>query len=319
MISLTELASKIAKETKVAIFCHVRPDGDALGSALGLKLALKSLGATAEVFCDEVVPTRFYFLNQTTTVRKDFSLSDGYSALVAIDCAEINRLGDFAKDFDGFNNTYSIDHHVSNTRFAKQNYVFDNASNCENVYALIKELGVEITEEIANLLALGIVTDTGNFKHNNVTANTFSVASELKRNGADFNNIVYNSFTRQTKARAKLFGTVTSKIRYLLDDRFAIITITQEAIKSAGATPDETEGFIDFIMGVDTVEVGAAIMEIANNKYKVSLRSKSANVNAVASAFGGGGHISASGCQIFGEYEEVVDRLRFEVSKELPE
>ncbi len=319
MISLTELANKISKERKVAIFCHVRPDGDALGSALALKLALLSLGASAEVFCDDTVPSKFNFLQQAKTVNANFNLDDGYTALIASDCAEINRLGDFAESFARFSNTYSIDHHISNTRFAKENYVVDNASNCENVCELIRAMGVEITCEIANLLALGIVTDTGNFKHNNVTAKTFSVASALMEKGADFNNIVYNAFTKQSKARAKLFGAVMSKIRYLLDDKFALITITQSALTEFGATPDETEGFIDFIMGINTVEVGASLMEIAKDKYKVSLRSKSADVNAVAGAFGGGGHISASGCQIHGEYEEVVDKLRFEVSKELPE
>ncbi len=319
MISITELANKIKRETSVAIFCHVRPDGDALGCALALKLALKSLGVKAEVFCDEIVPSRFYFLNETTTVRKGFSLDDGYSALIATDCAELTRLGEFATTFNSFKNTYSIDHHISNTRFAKENYVVDNASNCENVYDLILEMGVEITQDIANLLAMGIVTDTGNFKHNNVTTKTFSVASVLKDKCADFNQIVYNNFTKQSKARAKLFGSVMSKIRYMLDDKFAVITITKRAIEEANASPDETEGFIDFIMGIDCVEVGAALLEISKNKYKVSLRSKTANVNAVASAFGGGGHISASGCLLHGEYEEVVDKLRFEVSKELPE
>ncbi len=180
-------------------------------------------------------------------------------------------------------------------------------------------MGVTVTSDIANLLAMGIVTDTGNFKHNNVTEKTFSVASALKARGADFNSIVYNTFTKQTKARAKLFGSVMSKIRYFLEDKFALITITQNTLEEAGASSDETEGFIDFVMGIDTVEVGAAVMEMGSNKYKVSLRSKTADVNAVASTFGGGGHISASGCQIQGEYEEVVDRLRYEVSKELPE
>ncbi len=319
MINITELANKISRESKVALFCHVRPDGDALGSALGLKLALKSLGVVAEVFCDDIVPTRFYFLEEIKTVKRGFSLSDGYSALIAVDCAEINRLGDFAKCFDEFKNTYSIDHHISNTRFATVNYVVDCASNSENVYDLITELGVEINKELAELLAMGIVTDTGNFKHNSVRAKTFSVASVLREKGADFNKIVYNTFTKQTKARAKLHGLVTSKIRYFLDDKLAVITVTQKDLETTGATKDETEGFIDFVMGIDTVEVGASVMEIASNKYKISLRSKTVDVNAVASTFGGGGHHCASGCQIFGEYEEVVDKICFAVSREIPE
>ncbi len=318
MISLTELANKLMREKKVALFCHVRPDGDAVGSALALMLALKSLGIDAEVFCDDVMPLRFSFLKQSSMVKREFNLDDSYSALIAIDCAEINRLGDFALSFVGFKNTYSIDHHVSNTRFANINYVVDNASNCENIFDLIKVMNVNIDNDIANLLATGLVTDTGNFKHNNVTPNTFSVASELLKCGANFNNIVYNMFTKQTAQRAKLFGIVMSKIRYFLNDRLAIITISQQDIVLAGAKPDETEGFIDFIMGIDSVEVGASLMEISKNKYKVSFRSKSCDVNAVASSFGGGGHVCASGCQIFGEYEEVVDKVRYAVDRELP-
>ncbi len=319
MITLSELKNLIVKEKSVALFCHVRPDGDSLGSALALKLALKSLGVNADVLCDDILPLRFSFLNEIATVKKDLSDIQNYSALIAIDCAEINRLGDFALAFDGFKNTYSIDHHISNTMFAKVNYVVDNASNCENVYDLITELGVEINVEIAELLAMGIVTDTGNFKHNNVTEKTFKVASVLRAKGADFNKIVYHTFTKQTKARAKLHGLVTSKIRYFLDDKFALITVTQNDLELCGAKPDETEGFIDFIMGIDTVEVGASVMEIAKNKYKISLRSKSADVNAVASSFGGGGHVCASGCQIHGDYEEVVDKLCFAVSREIPD
>ena len=195
----------------------------------------------------------------------------------------------------------------------------DNASNCENVFALIQELGAVITEDVANYLGTGLVTDTGNFRHKSVTPNTFIVASTLKEAGADFNGIVYNNFNKQTKNRAKLFGMVMSKIRYFEQDRFALITITQADVEKAGATADQTEGFIDFIMGIDTVEIGASVMEIAKNKYKISFRSKSANVNAVAGRFGGGGHVLASGCQISGEYEEVVDKVCFAVSRELPE
>ena len=106
---------------------------------------------------------------------------------------------------------------------------------------------------------------------------------------------------------------------YFHNDKFAIITIKKDLLISCGADPSETEGFIDFIMGIDSVEIGASIMEIDNNKYKISLRGKSANVNNVASAFGGGGHILASGCQIHGEYEEVVDRLCYQAGKEIPE
>jgi phosphoesterase RecJ-like protein len=121
----------------------------------------------------------------------------------------------------------------------------------------------------------------------------------------------------QSKARAKLFGRVMANIRYFLSDRFAVVSVFEKDIKDCGATPDETEGFIDFVMGINTVEVGACLMEIGKNKYKISFRSKETDVNAVALTFGGGGHTLASGCQISGEYEDIVDRITFAVSREL--
>lgn len=319
MVSLSELAKKIACEKKVALFVHVRPDGDTIGSAFAFKLALDSLGIPTDVFSEDAIPERFSYLNGYDKVIRDVVDFSKYTALIAIDCADVARLGVFASAFEEHKNTFVIDHHISNPRFAKCSYVYDNASNCENVFSLIQEMGAVITEDIANYLGTGLVTDTGNFRHKSVTPFTFVVASKLKEAGADFNQIVYNNFNKQTKNRAKLFGLVMSKIRYFYQDRFAVITINQADIQTAGASADQTEGFIDFIMGIDTVEIGASVMEIANNKYKISFRSKSANVNEVASRFGGGGHVLASGCQINGEYEEVVDKICFAVSRELPE
>ncbi len=316
MISLLELGAKIKNETSVALFCHVRPDGDTLGSALAFMLALKKLGKTADVYCDDPVPSRFLFLKETECVKQNFE--GNYSALIAIDCAEISRLGNFEKIFSSHKNTYSIDHHISNTRYAKINYVCDLSSNCENILSLIEQMGVEIDLSIANLLAMGIMTDTGNFRHKSVTSTTFYSAGKLVEKGADVNNLYYHNFSKQSKERAKLFGHTMSKLRYFLDGRFAVATVRLSDFSDAGAQQNETEGFIDFVMGIDGVEVGACVMETQPNKYKISFRSKNADVNSVASNFGGGGHVLASGCQISGDYEEVVDKIRYAVSKELP-
>lgn len=316
VISISELSKKLLAEKSVALFCHVRPDGDSIGSALALSLALETLGIRAEVFCDDQIPSRFFFLNAPKKIKKEFC--GDYSALVAIDCADVTRLGSFTNIFSQHKNTYNIDHHISNDRYAKYSYVVNSASNCENVYDLICQMNVDITQEIANLLAMGVMTDTGNFRHKNVTAQTLFTAGKLLEKGADLNNIYYHMFSAQTKQRAKLFGVVMSKLRYFIDGRFAVATVTKQDLQNCEAQPDETEGFIDFVMGVIGVEVGACVLEMQKNKYKVSLRSKSADVNAVASTFGGGGHTLASGCQIAGEYEEVVDRIREAVNRELP-
>lgn len=316
MIDLNTFANKLSKEESVALFCHIRPDGDTVGSAVALKLALEHKGVKATVFCNDPVPERFFFQPHVCEIASDFK--GDFSALVAVDSADENRLGDFAEAFLKHKNTYSIDHHVSNTRYAKYNYVLDSSANAENVYNLIKLLGVEINGDIANLLAMGIITDTGNFRHKNVSAQTFAVMGELVSKGADVNKIVYNMFTKQSPERAKLFGLVMSKIRYFHNGRFAVATVTSAQFEQTGAKQDESEGFIDFVMGIMGVEVGACVMEMSENKYKISLRSNTnANVNNVAGAFGGGGHVLASGCRISGDYEDVIDRLCFEVSKEL--
>ena len=238
VISLSELAKRIKAEKRVALILHIRPDGDTLGSALALKVALINLGVGAEVFCDDPVPSRFLFLKAPREVKTE--LDGDYSAIIAIDCADISRLGKFEKDFIAHKNTYSIDHHISNTRYAKYNYVVDNSSNCENVFNLINQLGVEITEEIANLLMMGVMTDTGNFRHRNVTENTFSTAAVLKDKGADVTDIYYHMFSAQTKERAALFGKVMSKIRYFYDGRIAVATVRFTDFSDTGAKQDET-------------------------------------------------------------------------------
>jgi phosphoesterase RecJ-like protein len=141
VISLTELSAKITAEKSVALFCHIRPDGDTLGAALAFKLALNNLGIKAEVFCEDTVPPRFLFLSEISTVKS--CLDGDYGAFIAVDCADISRLGCFAEKFLAHKNTYSIDHHISNGRFAKVNYVLETSSNCENILHLIFGLHVK--------------------------------------------------------------------------------------------------------------------------------------------------------------------------------
>ena len=315
---LTNFVEQLKKERSVALLCHARPDGDCLGGACALKLALNQKGIRAVVCSNDPVPEKFKFLPEINNVVNSLEALgvDKDWAMVAVDCADKTRISEINR-FTQFAGTYNVDHHVSNEKYANNNYVVDCASNCQNVYAIIKELGVEIDKEIADLLMLGLVTDTGFFRHKNTTSETLDIASELLKKGADLNLIGYKTFREQSKARAKLFGLVMSKIRYFLDDRFAVLTISKRDLDFTGAKSDETEGFVDFVMGVNTVEVGACVMEVGENKYKISFRSKETNVNAVASRFGGGGHVLASGCQISGEYEEVIDKITFAVSREL--
>ena len=129
--------------------------------------------------------------------------------------------------------------------------------------------------------------------------------------------IGYEMFSRQTKNRALLYARALASMRFCLGDRLAFITVTQKDLAETDTDKSHTEGFVDFALTIEGVEVSVAVLEVKRGQYKISLRSKRANVNAVASEFGGGGHVLASGCMLFGEYEEVIDRLSYAVSKQL--
>ncbi len=311
-INLGEFAKNLKKFNSIALFCHVRPDGDTMGSAFALKKALEKLGKTVEVFCDDSFPEKYNFLG----LRFSTNYSGNFDALVAVDCAELTRMGNYAFKFSG-KNTFNIDHHISNTRYAEYNYISEKASNAENIFDLITELDIELDNEIANLILLGIVTDTGGFAHKNVTDSTLSTASKLLGFGADLNYIMYNSIKAQTKNRADLFAFVMSKLRFFFDGQLGIATVMKKDIEKFQAKSGDTEGFIDFVMNIDTVKVGICLMQVTERSFKASFRSKGVDVNEIATLFGGGGHKLASGCQISGEYEEIVDKLRFAVGQRL--
>ncbi len=309
-----EIIAQLNGANKVAVFCHGRPDGDALGSGLALCLALKSMGKTAYMCCDDAPPEKFSFIPAMKEVKKELPNAE-YDLLVSVDCADLSRLGSFSKRYSKFKGvTVNIDHHVSNDGYGKFNYVEVCPASCEIMTLLFQKANYEVTEEIANLLMLGLITDSGNFTHLDVTERTYLTAAYLRGKGADMYTINYNMFARQPKERALLYGKVMSKMRFGLDGQLAIIVIPNAELQKIGSDTGLTEGFVDFPLTVDGVEVAASLMEYKPNLYKISLRSKGkVNVNAVAVSFGGGGHVLASGCLLGGPLEEVIEKLTYAI------
>ena len=318
--TLEKIAQRIKRAKSVAIFMHMRPDGDAFGSALALSRALDFLKIPNQVCVESEIPSNLQFLKGLEKVQK--TPSETYDLWVAVDCSEVQRLGALADEFAMAKrkkiDTINVDHHISNTRFADQNFVRECSANCMNVAKLIEYLGAPLDKETAEYLLTGLLTDSGNFSHDDVTEETLSLAAKLVAAGADIRYYNYNLFKKQAKQRAALHSLVMSGMRYFFDDRFALIAITQEAMKKCGADNGMTEGFVDFPLNVDGVEVAASVMEVKSGQYKISLRSKEyADVNKIAGVFGGGGHVRAAGCMLFGELEEVIDRLSYTVSQYL--
>lgn len=318
--SVAEIAAVLKNARNVAVACHIRPDGDALGSALAMCMALKNAGKTAYMLCEDVPPERLSIFPAMSTALQEFPVPvGGLDLFICLDSAEVARIGAFASMFEAFKGkTLNIDHHISNPHYAKYNYVLaDNTATCEILPEVFKAAGFEITKDIADLLALGLLTDSGNFAHRDVSAKTFAVAAMLKECGADFCEINYQMFTRQTKNRALLYARVLGRMRFELDSKLVFLTVWQKDFEETGTDKSHTEGFVDFPLSIDGVEVSVSLMEVRKNQFKASLRSRNVNVNAVAETFGGGGHVLASGCMLNGEYEEVIERLTHAVYQQL--
>lgn len=316
-LTLKEISEQLKRVKSAAIFCHMRPDGDALGAAMGLAWMLKQGGAKCSVVCESDIPAKFGFLEGMDSIVK-VPPADA-ETYIAVDSSDEHRLGALCETFTKAKKPkFNIDHHISNTRYGDYCFVEERAATCEIMAELADLLGVELSPLAANYLLMGLSSDTGNFAHKNVTESTFLAAAKLVSRGADINRIQYNMFKKQSAARALLYGRTMSNIRYFEDGKIAFISVLMEQLKACGATSDMTEGFIDFPLSVEGVEVAVCLLETGKEKFKVSLRSKGkADVNAVAAVYGGGGHILASGCMLTGCLEEVIDKLRYTVKQHL--
>ena len=321
MNKIEEIANVLKNLKSAVIFTHVRPDGDTLGSGMALARALSLCNVRCEVVNDGEIPEKFGFLEGVASIRTAPSFDA--QAYICVDVSAEARLGELQTTFfRGARKkiTVNIDHHVSNTRFCKYNFVRERASNCENIAEIIRAMGVPMDKPLAEYLMVGMVTDSGNFSHGDVNGDTFREAAYAADAGASVKDISYEVFKKQSKRRAEMYASVISKLRYFLDDRLAVALVSQDTLTEYALKQDATEGIVDFALDIDVVEVSACLMEMKKGQYKVSLRSKGrVNVNRVANVFGGGGHVLASGCMLFGEVEEVYEKLAFTVSQYLEE
>ncbi|MBO5737035.1 MAG: bifunctional oligoribonuclease/PAP phosphatase NrnA [Clostridia bacterium] len=318
--TLQQMATRIKQAKSVLIMTHMRPDDDAFGSALALSAALDFFNIPNQV-CDESdIPSNLAFVEGIEKVRK--APQGEYDLVVTVDCSDEQRLGGLSEAFFLAKrkkmDTINIDHHISNTRFAKYNFVEECAANCMHMAKLIEYMGAPFDKKTAEYLLLGLLTDSGNFAHDDVKEETLLLAAKLVKAGADIHRLNYMLFKRQPKARANLYARTMSGMRFYHDDRFAVIVVSKKNMEECGADTGMTEGFVDFPLNVDTVEVAASLLEVKKGQYKISLRSKTyVDVNRLAGCYGGGGHVRAAGCMLFGDVEDVLDRLSYTVSQYL--
>jgi len=297
-----KIAQAIRKSDTVCVVGHVRPDGDCIGSQLGLALALKNEGKHVVCWNEHPVPPKLAFLDS----QKLFELPHPgrqFDCVVATDCASFERLG-IARDCIADRKTFiNIDHHASNTRYADLNWVSSKEpSTGELIYRLLKNASWPITRPIADCLFTAVSTDTGSFQYPSTTPATFHVASHLVEQGADLGRISQEVYESYPLARVQLLRHVYNKFHLTHDSRTAYFWLKKRDFTRTGAQLDDSEGLIDHIRAIQGVVVACLFEEIEPGLTRISLRSKSekVNVNDIAHQFGGGGHPAAAGARISG-------------------
>lgn len=316
--SIRSIATIIKDINTVLIYPHINMDGDALGSCSAICLALRSLGKKAYVMISEPVPKNLDFLECGCTTTDDSILEDVELSLM-LDCGSMNRIVGREQAFNRGRLKGCIDHHaVGATDIAFDFFRTEpkSAATGELAFLLIRQLGVELTLEMANCLFAAITTDTGNFQHNNTTKRTHEIVGHLYEvEGFDSKAISALIYDRQSKEALMMEGKILSALEFYADGKVAIGAVTQSLLEECNCTMDEAEGMIQRIMSIDGVEVGALFKEGADN-VRASLRAKYyANVADVASQFGGGGHIKAAGCTFEKDLDAAKNKLIPELIK----
>ncbi len=296
---------------RICVVGHMRPDGDCIGSQLGLALALINNGKDVVCWNQDPVPPKLRFLDSHHLFERPRP-GRGFDAVIATDSASYERLGAVREFITDRQVLINIDHHASNTRYGDINWVAPREPACGTlIFRLLREAGWPITEPIADCLFTAISTDTGSFQYPTTRPATFQVAGELVKRGANLGlicNQVYNSYPL---SRVKLLGHVFNSFRLEHDNQIGYFWLRPEDFVRTGATVEDTEGLIDHIRAIETVVVACVFEAVGRQLTRISLRSKTeaVDVNVIAAKFGGGGHKAAAGARIDGDPESIQNQV----------
>ena len=316
-MTLDEILEEIKKAGSIVILTHETPDGDAIGSSLGMLLALEKLGKNADLIMSKYAKT-FNFLPRVDEIKAESDIKE-YDLAISLDCATFKRL-DNREYFENAKKTIVIDHHGSNNMYGDINYVNPVAPACSEILlAILSYYEIEIDVKIGTCLMTGIITDTGGLQYPATTADTFEYAAELLRKGVDIADICKRTLQTKTKANFELQKRVMDRLELLEDGKVAFSYIDQKDLDEVNAEEGDHEGLVNIGRSIEGVEVSIFIRQKDNEEiYKVSMRSGSyVNVSDVCLMFGGGGHPRAAGATIQGNVEQVKEKLLKEVRKYL--
>ncbi|MDD3906333.1 MAG: bifunctional oligoribonuclease/PAP phosphatase NrnA [Candidatus Omnitrophica bacterium] len=316
---MRQIIDAIKKYDRFLLTAHVNLEGDSLGSQLGMKALLESLGKTAIIVDNDAVPEHYKFLPKAAEVSNDMDGKYDFDAAIVLDCPTLKRTGKVRDIISKGKPVINIDHHISNENFGDVNWVDANASSAgEMVYKIYKEMGISPTKEAALVLYIAILTDTGSFNYENTSRVTHEIAGELLGYGIEPASVSESVYERRSVADIKFLALVLATLKVNKTGDVAYLEVTSAMLKATGANLLKSEGFINYARSIDKVKVAVIFKEDALGKISVSFRSKGiVDVNKIASFFGGGGHARASGCVIEGRLAEVESKVLAKVEEVL--
>jgi bifunctional oligoribonuclease and PAP phosphatase NrnA len=311
---LKQVLQSIAGRERFLLTSHVRPDGDAVGSALACAQILRTLGKKADVVLSDGLPYIYRPLPYSDEVMQGSAINGHYETAIILECDSLARTR-----LDGLESKFiiNIDHHLSGKPFGHVNWIDPEAcATAEMIYRLGREAGVKITKEIATCLYTAVMTDTGSFRFAGTTDRTFTLAGELVRYGADPVRCAQDVYFANPTSKMRLLGSALATLRR--EGNLVWMHVTRAQIDDCGAFDEDAEGLVNYAISIAGVQVAAFLREMPDKRYRVSLRSKGAiNVAAIAEAFGGGGHYNASGCSLDAPLAVAIERILAQVRARL--
>ena len=315
-MTLDNIIENIKKAETIVILTHEAPDGDAIGSTLAMKVALKQLGKETDVVIREF-PKVFDFLPGRKEIKLDTNI-EKYDLAISLDCADLKRL-DGNEYFEKAKQTIVIDHHGSNKMYGDFNFVNPVApACCQILIGMFEYFNIKIDKELGTCILTGIITDTGGFRYSGVTPETFEFTADLLTRGVNVSDIYKRVLETKTKANFELMRRTIDRMEFLEDGKITFTYITNQDLKEVNASVGDHEGLVEIGRDIEGVEVSIFIRqkEDDENTYKISMRSNEyVNVSDICFKFGGGGHEKAAGATMQGNIEQVKQKVMKELKK----
>jgi bifunctional oligoribonuclease and PAP phosphatase NrnA len=311
-----QIGKALREHQTFAVLSHVRPDGDALGSQLGLGLSLRQLGKNVRIWNEEGMLDKYSFLPQANLLTKPPAEPQDFDVAIALDTAIQNRLGTTVAAIRSAKLWINIDHHPSNPGYGDLVHIDSKApATGQILFELITSQKLPINPAIAENVYVAISTDTGSFQYPNTTARTFEIAAELVREGVDVGRVSQLTYENYPRRRVELLRDLLGTMRFDANDRVASFSLSLAMANKLGVLPEDNEGLIDHLRAIRGVIVAIFFEELTDGKVRVSMRSKSEKVNvcAICENFGGGGHVLAAGARVRGTLAEVEKKILEEV------